>query len=300
MIKSGKALKTISWNGITLRLPAAWESRIQGNAHLSVEYDFEPRFEIRWQKAIPRKKDEIIDRVLRQIEEQLKTKLSKTAIPESIRTFTGDFETSAFVPEKRSHPLLLMMYDAKQQTLVIVQIQSTQRDVSLWQDGAIHCRVVAKQTLWAIQDFQVNVPRDFEFHSYSIQAGLTLLQFHSNRRHLHLIRLAPATARLNGSSLEEILHQLTGEDVASKSITREEHGVLLHRTPSIFHQIVLRMRRKKPFLLAKIWHDTVNDRMLSVCIESLRPIDREEHSTICSSYEIFPQTTTSLNNSGTQ
>ena len=121
---------------------------------------------------------------------------------------------------------------------------------------------------------------------YTFGAGLTRLSFCSSDLSLQTCTLGPADSRLSQQPLVEILNTLSG--CSDMQIVTGEDGSFCEgsRSPSISKQIFFRLRREKPFIRSKIWHDTEGNRLLALVVSSNRPIPQTITDKICSRYEI--------------
>lgn len=141
--------------------------------------------------------------------------------------------------------------------------------------------------LWSILDFQFRVPPIFSMTGFTLAAGLTRISFSDTRQTLHLCRLAPAADRLKKGSLVTILQELTGLPLQElREVPATVDTIHYQNSPSLTQQILKRLARKKPFLLAQLRLLNEADRILGVVMEGTRPIDVEMATTICDSYEI--------------
>jgi hypothetical protein len=143
------------------------------------------------------------------------------------------------------------------------------------------------QTLWRIQDFSLTLPDSFILKDYTFAAGLTRLSFFSSGLFLHTCKLGPADNRLQDQSLKKILITLAGTADLELIIGEDGNSCEGYRTPSIPQQVFFRLRREKPFIRAKIWHDAVNNRLLAIVLSSNRPIPPAITDEIYRQYEIF-------------
>jgi hypothetical protein len=98
--------------------------------------------------------------------------------------------------------------------------------------------------------------------------------------------LGPADTRLSRQPLVEIFIILAGIPDLDLVIGEDNNSCEGYRSPTIAKQISFRLRREKPFISAKIWHDTVSNRLLTVMLSSNRPIPMTTTNKICSQYEI--------------
>ncbi len=282
------AQRKIAWNGVGIVVPKSWEAKAIGVNHLHLEDNFQPVLELRWQQKFHKKVDDNIRRMVIRLEKTTDRKLHKVPLAETYLSKLNSFAIQCFSATKNGEPQYVFLYNEKHAVFVILQfVVSKKRAHPLQCIDTIECSPQNDPQYWSIQDFRFFIPSSFTLLSHTMDAGFTTLNFKNSSTQLHLCRLAPASMRLKHNSLQEILSSLLGLERSLEDMSVSESGVQYERNPSLLHQILLRIRRKKPFIRSKIWHDQVNDRLLGVFMEAVQPIDVETHEMICSSYEIF-------------
>lgn len=143
-------------------------------------------------------------------------------------------------------------------------------------------------TLWSIQDFRIRLPHSYQLSSHSFAAGLTRLTFKDSSLTMHLCRLAQASLRLQTTSLSDLMILLSGIPVLKQEISQKSHAVRHSNYPSIFRQILTRLKRKPPFHKMILRHHPEYDRLTGLFFEDKKPIPKEQVNTILDSYEILP------------
>ncbi|MGW8195790.1 MAG: hypothetical protein ACWGOX_16150 [Desulforhopalus sp.] len=279
-----RASQFLAWNGLQLHVPAEWHLHVRGHRHLVFEEDFQPQVQIRWEREG--------SKITSRTESKLTTAISRLGpvlpeLPAPWRRLPERFSHVTAYRQDSGQPGGLYCFCQECRTIFLVQLLSTSRNVA---DEIAHCLLALcchqrHHTLWRIQDFSLCTPTSFSLTDYTFGAGLTRLSFSQGGLFLHTCRLAPADGRLNQQSLEGILLALAGtsELEVTSNDTNLCHGF---RSPSLGRQLFFRMRREKPFLWAKIWHDKVKNRLLAVLLASTRPIPEKTAATICKHYEI--------------
>lgn len=276
----------IAWNGLRLLIPANWDVRIGGHRTLIFEEDFRPQMQLRWEKCHPSTSSSVEDTVAAFID-QLGTVMAEPPAPwrplqqayshlACYRHEDGSIGGGACICSQCSTVLSFQLLN------VAPEIIGFAAECL----ASLSCHVDDQEgILWRVQDFSLMTPPSFGLTSYTFGAGLTRLSFRHKDLFLHTCRIAPADDRLRRQTLEEIL--LTLADVQDLDIIQSDDSACQgQRHPSIPRQVLLRMRREKPFLWAKIWHERRNNLLLAVVLLANRPIPVKTAAMICENYEI--------------
>ena len=282
-------LRQVGWNGIRLTIPDTWEAHLSGHNHLIFEENFSPLLEIRWQKAL-KKKSPRSQAIFKRIKKTA-TALHEKDLPSEYSFLKESYYVTCY--SRQDHlPFDTGVCICKHcQTLLLFQLsKQTKNDESLLMDclKSLSCHCTADELeLWSLQDFQLELPSSYSLIDYSFVPGLTRISFRKTHIVLHTCKLAPADARLTSQPLEEILRSLA--DIPDLPVQFGEDGKFCegHRAPTITGQLLLRFKRKKPFIQAEIHHDSVNNRLLAIVLESIRPIPPETSRSIYNNYEII-------------
>ena len=284
--ETGKNNRHIAWNGVCLDIPFAWDARVSGQRQLIFEKDFEPQLQIRWEK-VGKDTPKALRRRLQQFAVQLGPLVEEDNFPVELQPIKDTFDlVTCFQKESGKiaggiflcpdgHTLLLFQLLAHDPTL-LQEMNSCLTTLSCPSHSG---------SLWCIQDFSLTIPVSFTLKDYTFGAGLTRLSFTSSDLFLQTCKLGPADRRLEQQSLVEILSTLS-DDKDLAIITEADNSCSGYRNPTIPRQILFRLRRQKPFIRAKIWHDAGKNRLLAVVLSSNRPIPIAAIQNICSRYEI--------------
>ena len=287
--ETNETFRKIGWNGLRLSAPRSWETHVGGFNHLIFEKDFSPILEIRWQKA-ERKKSANGPSVFRQIK-KTDTGLDEKKLPRDWAFLKDKFFVTCYGEKTESSFSTVVCICNRCQALIFFQLSSHRGTINhLLKKSmkSLSCPCSAgEQSFWSIQDFQLQLSSKYSLTDYSLAAGLTRISFRSGRLFLHTCKLTPADSRLNRQSPEEILKSLA--DVQDLQIHADKDGMIYkgYREPTITGQVLLRLQRKKPFVRAEIRHDTSNNRLLTIVLESIRPIPADTCQVISSNYEII-------------
>ncbi len=282
--------KFIAWNGVSLRIPAAWDLRVSGLCHLVFEKDFEPQLQIRWEKP-SRKNPQYLQNKLTGFNGQSTSIIPHADLPAKWQKLKEKFGWVNTYREAGGTIEGGICSCKSCNTVLLFQLLS--RAPALPEEvgdclESLSCHG-HQETLWRVQDFSLITPPTFKLKDYTFGAGLTRLSFFSGVLFLQTCKLAPADTRLSQQSLEEILLALTGTSVMEVHNDEDKQYCEGYRSPSIAKQIVFRLRREKPFLLAKIWHDRVSNRLLAVVLSSKRPIPQTTAESLYKHYEIVQE-----------
>lgn len=285
-----KANRLIAWNGVNLHIPADWDARVSGPRHLVFEKDFQPQLQIRWESSAYQTNLDLKKR-LSQFAGQGGTIISADLFPSELKQFRDSFGQVTCYKEETGMVKGGICLCADCHTLILFQLLST--DPAILQEvsdclGTLSCHNHS-EVQWRIQDFSLVVPFSFILKDYTFGAGLTRLSFFDSNLLLQTCKLGPADTRLSRQSLVDIINTLA--DVTDLEIVtgKDNNSCEGHRSPTIPKQILFRLRKEKPFVRAKIWHDTVNNRLLAVVLSSNRPIPLTTTHKICSQYEIVQE-----------
>lgn len=284
---TGKDNRLIAWNGIRLSIPTAWDARISGQRHLVFEKDFQPQLQVRWEK-LAHHTPRYLQKKLSQFAGQMGSIIPENILPTELERLRNSFSLVTCYQEESGLLKGGICLCPDCHTLVLFQLLSA--DPALLEEIYSSLTTISchhhSEILWRIQDFSLALPVSFTLKDYTFGAGLTRLSFCSSDLFLQTCTLGPADTRLSRQPLVEIFNTLSGTPDLELVIGKDNTSCEGYRSPTIPKQIFFRLRREKPFIRAKIWHDTVNNRLLTVVLSSNRPIPQTTTHKICSQYEI--------------
>ncbi len=285
-------LKEIAWNGLSLVIPHQWEVIISGKNHLLFESDFQPVFELRWDSSSTQTTEKRIAKIVMKLQKELELPIAEVPFPSEWQDgLDGYAQTwlSWRVDKQVTGAVLLCKKCGTLLLLRFFHSGNAQKSSPVEMLTTFHCHNdKGHDTPWSIQDFKLLLPDPFKLLHYNIAAGFTRLSFSSPGAILHVCRIAPARERLKGQELQNILKTLLDTPDLEENVEILPNTVEYHSSPSIFSQIIVRLRRQKPFCWARIWHCEESDRLLAVIMESIRPINISTVHAICETYEILP------------
>lgn len=288
--KTDNATRLIAWNGIQLFIPMAWEARVSGLRHLVFEKYFQPQLQIRWEKPVQQSTDYLQKRSLH-FAEQMGSIIPAQEVPSEFQQVKNIFDRVTFYRNESGMLEGGILICTDSQTLVLFQIFSAEQELLKEVNDCLSQLSCGNQSdrrmLWRIQDFSLTLADSYILKDYTFGAGLTRLSFFRPELILQICKLGPADNRLHDQSLENILFTLA--DTADLELIPGETDESFEgfRIPTIPQQLFFRLRREKPFIRTKIWHDTSNNRLLAVVLSSNRPIPPATLHEICGQYEIL-------------
>lgn len=279
--------KLIAWSGLCLHVPTTWEVRVSGQRHLVFEKDFQPQLQIRWEK-LANHTPRYLKKRLSKFANQMGSIIPEESFPAEFDQLQKKFGLVTGFQDEHGMVKGGICFCPDCHTLVLFQVLSTEsailKRISLCL-ATLSCHNHS-DTLWRVQDFSLTLPVSFILKDYTFGAGLSRLSFCSSDLFLQTCILGPADTRLNQQPLVEIFLILAGIPDLDLVIGEDNNSCEGYRSPTIAKQISFRLRREKPFISAKIWHDIVSNRLLTVILSSNRPIPMTTTNKICSQYEI--------------
>jgi len=281
--------RQVGWNGVRLTVPVTWEAILGGYNHLIFEEEFSPLLEIRWHKAAKKNQSQS-QSIFRRIKRTAAT-LHEKKLPSEWVFLKNEYDVTCYGKKDHSAFDTGICVCKQCRTLLLFQLSHKTKEtspllVNCLQSLSCHC-APDEPIFWSLQDFQLKLPSNYFLIDSSFVPGLTRISFRCKHTTLHTCKLGPADARLTDQSLEEILKSLA--DIPDLPVQCSEDGdfCMGRRAPTISRQLGIRFKRKKPFILAQIRHDSANNRLLAVILESLRPIPLETGQSIYNNYEII-------------
>lgn len=280
-------LQEIAWNGVRMIIPACWETRVSAPYHLVFEDDFRPVLQLRWHRHSGHSRKEV-EKMAAAFTDRDETAIVSGAPAFEWRQLEERFQRVA-CSGNRDGTITAGIFACPQcHTLFQFQIFAGDKPtVESIGDclATLSCHGHA-EVLWRIQDFSLSTPQSFRLTDYSFMAGLTRLAFAAGHLTLETCKLAPADARLNTQSLAEILLSLTAIPDLTTYVDTERKSCDGFRSPGIAGRMLLRLSRVKPFVQAKIWHDSLHNRLLAIVLTGSRPIPGSLLPTLAENYAI--------------
>lgn len=285
---SDNDLATIAWNGVRITIPACWETRVTAPCHLVFEDEYLPVLQLRWHRQAGHSRKEV-EKMAAAFTGRDETAVADGAVAAEWRQLEERFQRIACSGNKTGTVTAGIFACPQCHTLFQFQIFSgDQPTVKSIVDclANLSCHGHA-EALWRIQDFSLSTPLSFRLTDYSFLAGLTRLAFAADSLTLETCKLTPADARLETQSLAEILLTLTAILDLTIHDDPERESCEGFRSPGIAGRMLLRLRRAKPYVRAKIRHDRPHNRLLAVVLAGSRPIPDTLLPTLIENYAII-------------
>lgn len=281
--------KRIAWNGLQIFVPKTWDGRVTANDHLIFESDFQPLVQIRRQQSAA-----LSPRALNKKIKQWATELGGVA---GVEALPGDLQ-----PLADTFGQVNLFYQANTmitggicrcpdcRKLILFHILTS--DPALIKEVHIAlatlCCGKQPENLWCLQDFSLLLPPGYTLLDYTFAAGLTRLSFKASDHQLQTCTLGPADIRRQRQSLPQILTALSDTPKLQIGSGADVNYCAGLSNPAIGQQILMRLRRKMPFISAAIRHDTETNRLLAVVLSAKRPLAPTAARDILHNYEIIP------------
>jgi hypothetical protein len=285
--------RTLAWNGLRLHHPAHWEATVNAPCHLLFEEDFHPAFEIRWQKNDKNNKQKSRETRLEKIAEESGLE-TLDSLPPHWKKLSRQYVLKLLAKEKNSDPEAAILLCRECGCTLLLYFFDTglpKRHAamnSMLASMRCHEKQGQPSTLWAIQDFQLSLPKDFCLSGHNFGAGLTRLSFTNGSLTMHLCRLAGASERLRNASMLKLLNLLGDLEIPEEELNISGASISHNSSPSILQQIRIRMKRKLPFHRVSLRHHLESDRLSGLFLFDKKPIPATLDSSILDSYEINP------------
>lgn len=282
------AFKPIAWNGVRISIPDRWEPRVAGASYLIFEEDFQPLLQLRWYKQSSQSSKES-QRLAAALAKEGETIGEKSKCSAPWRQLASKVQVLAFSAGRDGTPSGGVFSCPHCFTLFHFQVLADTMAMGSAIAETLHTLSCHdhEDDLWRIQDFSLSLPPGFHLTEYSFASGLTRLSFMAGKLRLDAARLAPADERLKQQSLDEILFTLTAVADLIVPEPKDQNSREGFRHPGIFNRLLLRLRRERPFVRAKITHDTVHNRLLSLILSGSRPLPAGLLPELAENYAIF-------------
>ena len=282
--------RNIGWNDLEFQCPARWDVIVSGERHLLLEENFQPVLELRYHDN-KEKAARIENQILRNLQKE-NGLFPHKSIPFSWQPLSKHFSLYLLLQEKESPPRAALLCCKECGTTLLFYFFKTlaanHPDITTLFSSLCCHNAKNEQTLWEIQDFKLRLPKRFQLNSYTFAAGMTRLSFQDGSLTAHICRLAPASQRLQSTTLSQLLQVLGDVEIPEEDIIQTEEMVTHSRHPPIYQQILDRFKRKLPFHEIILRHHPKSDRLSGLFVFDKKPISRKSVTRIIDSYEIYP------------
>lgn len=274
--------KITAWNGLQLNAPQSWEAIIKGKKHLLFERDLAPIVEIRWEER-------------EQVDDFYKSLSQKLGFPAPIKRLPQGFESlkdtyHIYGYHNGGELSGLFCHCPKCSSLLHIHIHNSfyLKEICTLLHN-LDCHPQHDSTLWQIQDFSFSLPnadaKQWQLERYTFAAGATQLCFSLGKEVLRMYRISEAEKNLQKTTLKDILQGFSLKHQGS--IHDESWGNTLITSPSLWQQVLCRLRKDRPFYVARIQHIENTNRILGLSMEGVRPILQDRADEIWNTYGTF-------------
>ncbi|NOX32255.1 MAG: hypothetical protein GXP56_00750 [Deltaproteobacteria bacterium] len=210
MLKKVEQLpENIAWNGISFKIPLAWEIDSLDACHMLIGEDGQPRVEFKWTEA-PRKftLEKYLKKFISQSQRMLDIKIHELSWPKSFSHPVKNFEFFFFSWESLSssgYGTLIFCTQCKRLTMIRFFADSKILSDSL--PGLILTSFtdhpVTDHAHWQMFGMNFSVPWSFKLVDYSFKPGCYIVNFKHDRTTLKIFSWGPALFLLSKTNLEK-------------------------------------------------------------------------------------------------
>jgi hypothetical protein len=283
----------IGWNGLHLSIPSTWDTIVRDHRHLIFEQDLRPVLELRWEPpASPRQCRKRSDRIIAQLQKEASRPLVPLDAPPSLGSLKERYHIKIFGHSNsatsecallacRGCGALMLMKFYPQFYHPVMTDQTILDSLVCWHGENSNSN-------WAVHDITFRLPEQFSLNSHSFKFGLSSLLFSDKKTKLRLCRLAPASEHLKRNSFKELFASFSRSG-PEHQVVIDENTLQFSKIPGITERIIARLRRRKPYVLARFNHVTGYDRIIGFMFESSRPIQPDMVQALQEHYGIIQE-----------
>jgi hypothetical protein len=274
------------WNGLQFSHPVDWEVIVAGPRHLLIEHNLSPILEIRWEPGGKSSSEQVIQAATSRLAEKKRTvqKIAPPALFQSLEL--GDLSGLSWHADHALDGLIWQCPACATVLFVHLHRQTEPTAVGLLLQSLRCHQAALEDGLWSIQDFRLTLPPEFTFVDHTFAAGLSRLAFAGRDLRLQFCRLAPATDRLTRNTLGELLTSMLGNRDRTELLTDSPTLCEIRTNPTAARRLVARLGRKPVFQWGRIWHKQQQNRLLTLIVESNRPLHPANGDHLAQRYEI--------------
>jgi len=207
------ALKKISWNSVSLKIPEYWEIDSLDNFHLLLGEEGVPKVEIKW-SDLPNKftLEKFFKKFIVVSEKQLNIKIHERSLPKYFSHPDANFEFFFFLWESNSatgRGTLIFCNHCKKLTMIRffsnldIKVDSIPAQVLY----SFIDHPISDIVNWNIFDLSFSTPREFKLIGYDFQPGGYTMRFKQKRICLTIFSWGPALFLLSKKNLEAFAMQ---------------------------------------------------------------------------------------------
>jgi len=285
-----REFKNMAWNGISLRVPRAWEALRLGKSYLMLEDRGRPTMEVKWGAIRGRFS---ADRQLKRLaaaSRRADQPLRRREVPRYWRPAVAAYEAGAFTwadGQVRAEGVLL--YCAACATASVIQFFSpAAKEMTAAVLASFRDHPEGGRSAWRVFDIGFRLPSRYRLDDFRFEPGRYRLVFKSGGEVVTLLRWGPADALLSGEGLSDFAaRRLAAVDRPWRERRDGDIRVLEwrgSRAPLPPWRRVLTPIRVQA---ARVWHLPRQNRILAVTIEARRPATEGLLEDVCSTYGVF-------------
>ena len=287
--------RDVAWNGVSFKIPKAWEIGEIGRQYLLIESQDGPRLELKWGQVKGRFSPRVqLKRLTASQGRKLRKNLREDALPPSWAKVLRRFKSIGFI--WRSGPIggrgtVLYCPHCRQATLIQFY-QSPFNRPDPYADQLLASFIDhTDQSLkkWAIFDIQAQLPSNYLLKTYRFQVGYYELVFSNKTSTLTLQRWSPADVLLMNGGLAGFEKKYLSYSSDRSMIIKKKSSDVIEMEDMLHKNIIQRLYRRihrQPFYRrARLWHEVNRNRILGVHFEGNHSIESQHLQMICSNYE---------------
>jgi len=268
--------QAIGWNGVQISIPSSWDTIVRDLRHLIFEQDLRPVLELRWEPpASPRQCRKRSDRIIAQLQEEASHPLAPIDSPPSLGNLTERYHIQFFARSDSATSECALLACRGCGTLILLKFypqfyHPVVSDPNIL-DNLVCWHGDNSNGDWKVHDITFRLPGPFSLDSHSFKFGLSSLLFSDKTTQLRLCRLAPASEHLKRNSLQELFASFS-KSGPEQQVIIDQYTLQFSKIPGITQRIIARLRRRKPYVLARFNHVKGYDRIIGFMFESSQPI----------------------------
>jgi hypothetical protein len=283
------------WSGISLKIPAEWETGALGNGYALLEYRFNPILELKTAKIRGRFSfRRHLNQLARSGAAGAAPRLERIAPPPAWPAFPSAVQIEAFAwrgVRMAGEGLLHFCRTCRRATLIQFYGQGLAEAPRVLASLRDHDAPPAPT--FAVYDVQATLPERFSLAHFQFEAGRFTLVFSHARESVTLWRWSPADVILarHGGDLAGFLQEQQLLPAAARDAAMPAGQGLQWqwrcKLPGRGLKGLLRPRSRDTLCVLRIWHQPENNRLAAVRAEALA--DHTTFDRICRSYGIIPK-----------
>jgi hypothetical protein len=277
-------------------VPDDWEIKEIGFRYIVLQTDAGPVLEVKWNRVKGNfSHRRHLKRLTKSNEKKTVRRAAESPLPDAWQSALTEFESTGFSWQgwsQRGMGVLLFCPACRNATLIqfIENGRGIKKTVSQRILASFRDHTEAPVCRWAVFDIRADLPESLRLKRYRFEPGKFELAFSSKTRQVTLLRWAPASIILSGTSLETFADRAIAfspgnafrlcADPAQPTVEWKTEPSANWRT-----RLGQAFKKKYPFKHARCWHLADKNRILGIKIEGQAPINPAEMERLCIAYE---------------